>query len=122
MVATYAAQEFAELLTQALAHHRRAPGDEGPGSVYPVNPWNKVSNGRGAFQRRISEARYLLPNHQEVYAHQSKWFELKEPNGRVDTLFGCIGLLNYLLSGEAVVKQIKAVSNDMRREYSGSKW
>ena len=33
----------------------------------------------------------------------------------MDTLFGCMGILNYLLSGETVVEQIKAVSKDLRR-------
>ena len=39
----------------------------------------------------------LLPNNQEVYVRRSKWFELKEPDGRVDRLFGCIGLTGRLL-------------------------
>lgn len=57
-----------------------------------------------------------MPTNQELYVRWSRWLELKEPRGRVDALFCYIRLINYLLSGDAVIEHIKAVSKDLRKE------
>lgn len=58
-----------------------------------------------------------MPEEQEQNIRRSKFFELKTPDGRKEALRILYGLGQYILSGEAEVKQVRIQCGDLAKDY-----
>lgn len=57
---------------------------------------------------------HQMPVSQVLYVRRSQFFEMKDPDGRVEALRMCIGLTRYILSGRAEIGQTRAIRRTLK--------
>ena len=58
-----------------------------------------------------------MPASERQFIRRSKFFELKESDGRKEALRMLFGLGQYILSGQAEIGQLKPLANELAAEY-----
>jgi hypothetical protein len=114
------AQEVAELLGKALAEFRAVGSKKGDQESYLITIHGTQMRVVAAYFTK-DYLRYVqsneLPVDQHLHVRRSRYFELKDPEGRVDALKLVFGVFRYIMSGRAAMEQTRQVSASLRKFY-----
>lgn len=115
---TSVAQEVAELVSQAQNEYKAEHGSNGDQESFVLT----IHGTQVRLAAAYFTAEYLgylesaqMPVDQHLYVRRSRFFEMKNPEDRKETLKMCIGLVEYLLSGYAVIEQVRDVAKKLKK-------
>lgn len=115
---TSVAQEVAELVSQAQNEYKAEHGSNGDQESFVLT----IHGTQVRLAAAYFTAEYLgylesaeMSVDQYLYVRRSRFFEMKNPEDRKETLNMCIGLVEYLLSGYAVIEQVRDVAKKLKK-------
>lgn len=111
-------QEFAELLATALNEHRAGSKAGDQESFVLTIHGTQLRLAVAYFTKEYLGAAQsaVMPASQRVHVRRSRFFELKNPDDRVAAMRLCVGLMRYVLSGDAAIEQLKGVSKLLKKQ------
>lgn len=116
-VADLLAQEVAELLGQAQEHCRQVERTIDQDAFVVTIHGTVLRLTTAHFTREYLEAveSKALPFPQQLHVRRSKRYQLKTMDGRLEALRLCVGLLDYLWSGQAAVGLVQRIHGQSTR-------
>lgn len=113
------AQEVAELLGIALASYRSGnAGNDQEAYVVTIHGTQLrlvAATFTASYLRAVQSD--VMPAFERQDIRRSKFFELKDPDGRKEALRMLYGLGQYILSGQAEMEQLRHASSSLAVDY-----